>query len=300
VSSRAYNGDPISMSGTPVFTDTITSTPVTTLTPIYTWKTSSDVALSGAPTNAGNYKLVVSADGGSEYSVADLEIEFTISNASQTITFTCPASGYVGDVITLSASTSTGLTGITFESQNTGVATISGNTLTLVGRGTATISASHPGNANYDSANATCNVTGEARPYDYNVIQHFPSFNGAGTRTAIVNANFVGFVRLLMDGVEVPSEHYTVVEGSTVIILNEAYLKTLALGGHTLAAEFISGRLVELNVTIEDGQPNPPGAPGTGVLGFIVSGGYLSLGLALLLATTIALAIFKRSAVRRR
>ena len=273
VTGRAYNGSPIAATGTPIFTDTISQAVVTTLAPVYTWKTSTDTILANAPTDAGSYKLVVSADGGIDYEVADLEIGFVISKANQTITFICPASGYIGDMITLSASISTGLSGITFASQDTTIATVAGNILTLLGEGTVTVTASHPGNANYVSASSNCNIS--ISDPDYTITQAFADFNGIGPRFAIINARFSEFERLTLDGEDVSPEHYAVTEGSTVITLSEAYLKSLATGTHTFVAQFMNNRQVDLNIIILSNTRL--GLPGTGFFKSIADSGYVSI-----------------------
>lgn len=49
------------------------------------------------------------------------------------------------------------------------------------------------------------------------------------------------FVKLLVDGVEVPRQFYTVSEGSTVITLKSEYLKTLPAGTHTITFLYSDG-----------------------------------------------------------
>jgi hypothetical protein len=74
-----------------------------------------------------------------------------ITKATQTITFTTlPA---VSNDFNLSASSSSGLS-VSFASSNLGVATVSGNAVTLVGVGTSTITASQLGNENYEAADS--------------------------------------------------------------------------------------------------------------------------------------------------
>ena len=71
---------------------------------------------------------------------------------SQTITFpTIPTKTYGDAPITLFA-TSTSDLPITYQSSNMAVATISGSTLTIVGAGTATITATQTGNCDYNAA----------------------------------------------------------------------------------------------------------------------------------------------------
>jgi len=297
VASRAYNGSPVTASGAPVFTDTLLHTTIGTLTPVYTWKTSADAVLSSAPVDAGSYKLVVSADGGTSYDVADLEISFTINKANQDITFTCPTFGYIGDTVALSASISTGLSGIVFQSQSLTLATVSGNTLSFVAAGTATIEASHPGNANYNSASRTCNISVIARSITgYNVIQHFADFDGAGHRIAIIDADLGEFVKLTFEGADMHPDHHTIASGSTVIMLHDTFLATLAPGTHTFLAEFSDGTVVPLDITVLAGI----GVPNTGFFGLITSGGYLSIALALLVTMVLSMTVMKRKGLLKR
>jgi hypothetical protein len=75
----------------------------------------------------------------------------TSSLAAQTITFTVQASGYVGQVITLSATASSGLT-VTFTSGSPTLCTVSGSTATFIAVGTCKINANQAGNASYQAA----------------------------------------------------------------------------------------------------------------------------------------------------
>ncbi|GHT72660.1 hypothetical protein FACS189456_1780 [Bacteroidia bacterium] len=87
----------------------------------------------------------------------------TLIRHDQTLawTQTLPATAKVDTTITLTAAASSGL-GVTYTSNNTAVATISGNRLTIVGDGTATITASQSGNAMYNPAPGAIakNITG--------------------------------------------------------------------------------------------------------------------------------------------
>lgn len=79
-------------------------------------------------------------------------IAFSRTVHQQTITFDALADKSLGDGnFSLSATASSGLT-VTFTSSNPNVATVSGNTVTIVGPGTSTITASQPGNASYSAA----------------------------------------------------------------------------------------------------------------------------------------------------
>lgn len=136
------------------------------------------VTLTGATltgTDAGNYTLT---------SVSTTTADIT--KANQTITFAGGAwqSKAPGDAaFELVASASSGLT-VTFESSNTGVATVSGNTVTIVGAGTTTITASQAGNENYNAATSVSYdlvVSAEVTP---------PSAPDAYTATALTLTSF--------------------------------------------------------------------------------------------------------------
>lgn len=77
----------------------------------------------------------------------------TVANALQTITFgAITARTFVAnDTFTLTAGASSTLS-VSYSSSNTAVATIVGSTVTVVGAGAATITASQPGNANFGPA----------------------------------------------------------------------------------------------------------------------------------------------------
>ncbi len=110
-------------------------------------------------------KVLAKGFGSATISVKYPETEFykASENISKTITITNKAvqsiswsqslSAVYGDAdITLTGLASSGLS-ISYESNNTSVATINGNTLTIVGAGSATITASHLGNTNYEASN---------------------------------------------------------------------------------------------------------------------------------------------------
>ncbi len=88
-----------------------------------------------------------------------------VNKANQTITFNPLPSKSVIDVpFSLSASSSSGLA-VNYVSLNTSVASISGNTVSIVGAGVTTITASQTGNTNYNPAsNVQQNLTVNALP----------------------------------------------------------------------------------------------------------------------------------------
>ncbi|MEO6490473.1 MAG: YDG domain-containing protein [Ferruginibacter sp.] len=109
--------------------------------------------ISGTPTTAGGpISVEVTATNGSGTS-APATLSFTIAMGNQTITgLPATDSKTYGDIpYSLSATASSGLT-VSYSSSNTGVATISGNQVTIVGGGSTTITASQAGNSDWNAA----------------------------------------------------------------------------------------------------------------------------------------------------
>lgn len=110
---------------------------------------------------AGTTTITSIQNGNANYNpAADLPQNLTVSKANQTLTFGALANKTFGNAqFVLSATASSGLA-INFISSNTGVATVSGSTVTIVGAGTTTITASQSGNGNYNpSSNVPQNLT---------------------------------------------------------------------------------------------------------------------------------------------
>ena len=131
----AIAGDDVAIGGSPVAN--FTTATVGTNKPV----TVTGYALTG--TKAANYSLSQPTGLTAAVTVAD-----------QTITFGALSTYYVSDAsFTLAATASSGLS-VSYSSSNAAVATISGNTVTLVGPGTATITASQAGDSNYNAASS--------------------------------------------------------------------------------------------------------------------------------------------------
>ena len=101
----------------------------------------------------GSAIITASQPGNSSYNAAaDVSQTLTVGKLNQTIAFAALAAKLITDpAFSLSATSSAGLP-VTFQSSNTAVATIVNNTLTIVGVGSAIITASQSGNANYNAA----------------------------------------------------------------------------------------------------------------------------------------------------
>lgn len=59
--------------------------------------------------------------------------------------------------------------------------------------------------------------------------------------TFTANGAAAKFTGLMVDGVAVDADHYTVRAGSTVITLKPEYLETLSVGAHTLTVQYTDG-----------------------------------------------------------
>ena len=108
--------------------------------------------ISGQPSAAGSFSVTVTASNSSGTS-SPATIDFTIDKGDQSITGLAAAvTKFTTDVpYSLTATANSGLT-VSYASSNTGVATVSSGTVTLVGAGSTTITASQAGDANWNPA----------------------------------------------------------------------------------------------------------------------------------------------------
>ncbi len=107
-------------------------------------------ALTGSP--AGTYPITCSGRTATNYALTYQPGTLTVGQGSQAITFAALANKTYGDpALTLAATATSGLT-VAYAVPLGGPCTVSGATLTLVGVGTCTVTASQPGDANYTAA----------------------------------------------------------------------------------------------------------------------------------------------------
>jgi hypothetical protein len=157
----------------------------------------------------------------------------TVSKADQTIIFGPLSNKTYGDPpFTVSATASSGLA-VSF-SIVSGPATISGNTVTIIGAGTVTVRASQGGNDNYNpapdvdqsftvaKANTTPVVTSSVNP---------SVFGQSVTFTATVSSGATGTVTFTIDGAAQPS---VTLSDSTASIS----ISTLSVGSHSITAAY--------------------------------------------------------------
>ena len=111
---------------------------------------------------AGTATITASQAGNGTYAAAtEVQQTLLVGRASQSITFGMLATKAYGDApFSLTTTASSGLP-VSYASSNPAVATVNGNTVTIVGLGSTTITASQVGNSNYNPAtnvNQTLNV----------------------------------------------------------------------------------------------------------------------------------------------
>lgn len=189
--------------------------------------------------------------------------EETVTDLQPTYTVTYNANGgegdsvvnphYEGMSVTLAANTFTAPDGYAFKGWNTkadgsGTAYAAGDTITITG-------------------DVTLYAQWVKTNVQYKFTTLFDTFTGSGARTGTVNGAYAKFVRLLIDGEELSSSNYTIAEGSTVVTLNESYLKTLENGTYTVTAEYTDGSAgtvltVNVSSTMTSGNSGTSGTSG--------------------------------------
>jgi hypothetical protein len=160
------------------------STSATDATYSYQWN-QSGTAISGATSATYSIPVIKAAHAGSYTctvsngcnSITSAAATLTVNKAAQVITFPdIPIKTYGDATITLPASTDKGLT-VFYQSTNTTVATVSGNTVTVVAPGTSNIIASQAGTADYLAA------TGITKTLTVNKIAQTITLSSTATKT---------------------------------------------------------------------------------------------------------------------
>ena len=104
--------------------------------------------------NAGtaNQSVTFTPTDNTNYNTTTTNVSVTVNKVNQTITFGALVDKTTDDTpFALTATASSGLT-VLYSSSNTAVATVAGSTVTIVGAGQTTITASQAGDANYNAA----------------------------------------------------------------------------------------------------------------------------------------------------
>ncbi|MFY9744605.1 MAG: hypothetical protein WAK21_21575 [Candidatus Sulfotelmatobacter sp.] len=116
-------------------------------------------------TGTGTVVIAASQVARGNYTAASTTTSFTVNSEAQAITFANPGTQTVATPLTLSATSTSGLT-VALTSTTPGVCTVSGTSVTLIATGTCTIDASQAGNNDYTAATMvpqSFTVNGEAQ-----------------------------------------------------------------------------------------------------------------------------------------
>ncbi len=125
---------------------------------------SSTGAVTGTPTGAFAASNIVFAvkDVNNSVATTTSTVSFTVNLVTPVLSgFSLSSNNLVfgSSAPTITAPTSASSGAITYSSNNLGVATVSGSTITIVGVGTTTLTATQAANGNYDAANTTTTLT---------------------------------------------------------------------------------------------------------------------------------------------
>jgi hypothetical protein len=147
---------------------------------------------------------------------------FTVAKESQTITFGALSGKTFGNApFTVSATASSGLA-VSFNSQTTGVCTVSGDTVTLVAPGTCTIQATQAGNATYAAApsvNQSFTVAKESQTITFGALSGKTYGNAPFTVSATASSGLtVSFNSKTTSVCTVSGTTVTIVSGGTCTI----------------------------------------------------------------------------------
>ena len=115
---------------------------------------------------AGDCTLTASHPGNGNWNNGSRSVTFTVAKKNQTISFSQSGKTFGDADFTASASTdATGAGSLGYSSSTTGVCTVSGATVSVVDVGDCTLTASHPGNGNWNNASRSVTFTvGKGQP----------------------------------------------------------------------------------------------------------------------------------------
>jgi hypothetical protein len=243
----SFNGNAQAPSAT-VKTASLVSGDVCTVSN-YSLAATSGSLTDGKAVNAGSYTITATTLSNSNYKLPTTGTtqEFTISAASATLTIDDITKTYGDAAFTPSPSTKTSDGAITFTSGNTNVITVGsdGKTLSIVGAGEATITASQAANGNYAATSTTFTVTVNPNGISANGLGTGDGINGQIVLSGVPDGGFTydgqthvpNVIVLDGKGNKIPSEQYDVSfkdsKGSTVKDPKDADTYTVAITDKT-------------------------------------------------------------------
>ena len=212
-----FAANPSAPAYAPNGTFTLGATPGASNSPVvYASTTPAICTVSGSTVTmlgAGTCSLTANQAGDANYAAApQVVLNVAIAAAVPVIGWIGPLSRTVGSAaFDLPAPTSTSPGAFTYGSSNTGVATVSGDTVTIVGVGTATLTATQAATANYTAGSVSVTLTVDARPdptRDPSVVDGLQAQVDAGVRFAATQQqNVFGRLRQLRNARGTPSQY---------------------------------------------------------------------------------------------
>ena len=215
-----------------------------------------NVTVTGAQTNVGSYTATATALSNANYKLPAANTQaFTITSASSTLSFDPVSKTYGDAAFTVTPKTNVSGGAITYSSGNTQVVMVSGQTFTVVGTGTATITAYQAATANYGASSTTFTVTVGQREavlgwsnlgFTYDGKSHVP--------TATVQ-NLVGndVCNVTVTGAQTNAGSYT----ATATALSNANYKLPAAKTNGFAVAKASLMIFGGNYVKKQGEPMP-------------------------------------------
>lgn len=178
------------------------------------------------PVSIGSFVLTMSQPGNASYNPApDLVVTITFVKGFQNIAFPEIPSKSLADADFDPGATSTGGLPITYTSSNPAVATIVANKVHIVGLGTSSITASQPGNANFNPA------TSETRSFSVSPNTQTITF-------APINKTFLdpNFAPTATSSAGLPISYYTSSNPAVATVLGTSTVRIVGVGTSTITA----------------------------------------------------------------
>jgi Bacterial Ig-like domain (group 3)/NHL repeat len=160
---------------------------------------------------AGSYTLtaIFTPTDTTAYKTVSATATLTVNQASQTISFTPPASPVTYGVSPITLAVSAGSSGNAVTFTVTGPATVSGNTLTITGAGTLRVTANQAGNANYTAATSVTQTIV--------VTQASASVHLVASANPVLVTNAVTFTATVASAAGTPAGSVSFFDGTTLL-----------------------------------------------------------------------------------
>ena len=158
----------------------------------------------------------------SNYTLGTITTTFQVNSATPTISdFTIPTKTFGENIFTITDPTSNSSGSFSYTSSNTSVATISGNTITIIGSGTSTITATQVATSNYTLGTITTifpvNINQQSNPaYIYNTDDLYYLTRTTAKYGYIVNSIEVSNISSSTTKVLFTTSNFIVITGNSV------------------------------------------------------------------------------------